>query len=113
MKASKHAVHYLTLLYLSIPTANPCPFATRNDLGGDGGVQQEIIPNDEIHRRSLRRRLSDTPEARAKVQDIIDNRTRERERQEQAAGRRRSGGDGDGGSSVSDIYECTSCALNC
>eukprot|EP00580_Thalassiosira_gravida_P020823 CAMPEP_0201678046 /NCGR_PEP_ID=MMETSP0494-20130426/45444_1 /ASSEMBLY_ACC=CAM_ASM_000839 /TAXON_ID=420259 /ORGANISM="Thalassiosira gravida, Strain GMp14c1" /LENGTH=72 /DNA_ID=CAMNT_0048161137 /DNA_START=78 /DNA_END=293 /DNA_ORIENTATION=+ len=72
MKAtSKHAMHYwLSLLAIgaTVPST-ACPFAKKGN--GDAAPS---LPDDEIHRRSLRRRLSDTVESKDKVQAIIDNR---------------------------------------
>ena len=52
------------------------------------------MPEDEIHQRSLRRRLSDTPEKKEAVRRIIDGRRTEQQRLGGVAG-------GDGAESVS------------
>ena len=96
MRASKHA---LLLALVATPAAllvSSCPFANNNN-DGTTGSSVGSSPEDEIHRthRSLRRRLSDTPEKREQVKRIIENRSREQERIRRS--HVASGGGGDGG----------------
>ena len=83
----------VTLSGFLIPSASSCPFA-RSAAPADAIAP----PDDEIHRsRSLRRRLSDTPEARERVRAIIDDRAEENQRGN-------NGGAVIGGASVSNYY---------
>ena len=76
MKSSKRALLFC-ILGTTASLASCCPFAKNN--GGDAS-NSPSLPDDEIHRRSLRRRLSDTPESQDKVKAIIDNRAKEQQR---------------------------------
>ena len=59
-------------LVLALPLASPapCPFALNRGT--------ENLPDDEIHRPSLRRRLTDDPETKKILDAIIQNRTKQR-----------------------------------
>lgn len=85
MKTLQIAVVILASAVGSSP-AYGCPFAKTNN-------EQTNLPDDE--RRSLRRRLSDTPEAKGKLKSIIDNRTKEQQKYRSSQQNERSiGGDG-------------------
>lgn len=83
MKTLQIAVVILASAVGSSP-AYGCPFAKTNNEqtnNNDGG--------------SLRRRLSDTPEAKGKLKSIIDNRTKEQQKYRSSQQNERSiGGDG-------------------
>jgi len=70
-----------------------CPFAKTNN--------NQPLPDDEIHRRSLRRRLSDTPEAKGKLKSIIDNRTKEQQKYRSNSQQNERSIGGSGGQAVS------------
>ena len=78
MKTLQISVAILT----TFGTGDGCPFAKTT--------------NDQSLRRSLRRRLSDTPEAKGKLKAIIDNRTKEQQKYRSIQQNERSIGGGDG-----------------
>ena len=76
-----------------------CPFAKTNN--------EQNLPDDDnnnIHRRSLRRRLSDTLEAKGKLKSIIDNRTKEQQKYRSNKQQNERSIGGSGGQAVSTIY---------
>jgi len=72
-------------------SAYGCPFAKTNN--------NQPLPDDE--RRSLRRRLSDTPEAKGKLKSIIDNRTKEQQKYRSNSQQNERSMGGNGGQAVS------------
>ena len=94
MKTLQIAVAILATAVGSSP-AYGCPFAKTTN--------EQNLPDDEIHHRSrsLRRRLSDTPEAKGKLKSIIDNRTKEQQKYRSSQQNERSIG---GGGSVSILF---------
>ena len=78
-------------------SAYGCPFASKAN-------NEQNLPDDE-NRRSLRRRLSDTPEAKGKLKSIIDNRTKEQQKYRSNSQQNERSIGGSGGQAVSILLD--------